>query len=97
MFGQDAKEARDVADFIEPDKEKRKALHDRVEFIVRRFLRERTVWDRIIAIADVIVRERAIDWEHPLVREIKQRRPLTEMSLCLHADSDSPKSDQLIS
>jgi hypothetical protein len=81
MFGEDEKEARNIANFIEPAEDKREALRDRVEDIVRRFLREPSVWARIQAIAEVLVRERAIDFDHPLVRDIAQWQPLTEISL----------------
>ena len=68
--------ADEIATHIEPDPKRCEHLHQRVERIVRKFLREPEVWCQIQAVADVLFRDGRIGGDHILLPRIDRRRDL---------------------
>jgi hypothetical protein len=81
ILGGDLAKADDIVKLIEPDAEKRHELHIRAEDIARRFMRQPCVWARVQAVAEALVQERSIDCSHPLISDIVQWQPLTQLDL----------------
>ena len=69
----DFNEANEIAARIEPDPERCEHLHQRVDRIVQKLLREPEVWCQIQAVANVLFRDGRIEGDHALLRRIDRR------------------------